>query len=68
MADLEQMKIAMRTLLTDSQHIIEALRAENERLREALRPFAEAWDEREYLAEAHWSDFKKASAALGETK
>lgn len=37
---------------------------EIERLRAALKPFAKEWDERERLAEAHWSWFQDAAAAL----
>jgi hypothetical protein len=46
---------------------ITALRARNAELERALRPFAEAWDERQYLAEAHWSYFRDARQALQET-
>jgi len=35
-------------------------------LAEAVEPFADAWNKDEYLAEAHWSDFKNAAQALAD--
>lgn len=43
---------------------LQTLKEENERLRKALEPFAEAWDAEEYLCSSHWSSFYEASQAL----
>ena len=50
--------------------VIQELRAENERLREALRPFADAADfflDGQKDAEFTLDNFRAAKAALGET-
>ena len=39
-----------------------------ETLAEALEPFAEEWDEREFLAQRHWSFYREASKAIAEYK
>ena len=47
---------------------IEALRAENEKLREALKPFADAvTDEYSWKYDVNRDDFRAARKALGET-
>ena len=43
---------------------VERLQARIEALEGALQVFAVAWDEEEYLAEAHWSDFQNARSIL----
>ena len=39
-----------------------------ETLAGALEPFAEEWDEREFLAQRHWSFYREASKAIAEYK
>lgn len=39
-----------------------------ETLAGALGPFAEEWDEQEFLAECHWSVYREASNAMREYK
>ena len=39
-----------------------------ETLAGALEPFAEEWDEREFLAQRHWSFYRGASKAIAEYK
>lgn len=54
--------------LTDVDQAADQIDADGQRIAEleaALRPFAEAWDQRE-LSEVHWCAFKNARAALGD--
>ena len=39
-----------------------------ETLAGALEPFAKEWDEREFLAQRHWSFYREASKAIAEYK
>ena len=39
-----------------------------ETLAGALEPFAEEWDEREFLAQRHWSFYREASMAVAQYK
>ena len=52
--------------LMETHARLATLQARGDRLAEALAVFAKAWEEREYLAEAHWSDFRSAAFALTE--
>ena len=58
----------MRSKLHKQADEIERLRAENEKLREALKPFADAvTDEYSWKYDVNSDDFRAARKALGET-
>ncbi|CDO34653.1 hypothetical protein [Novosphingobium sp. KN65.2] len=54
----------VRSDLYEARTALQTLKEENERLRKALEPFAEAWDAEEYLCSSHWSSFYEASQIL----
>ena len=55
-------------VMAEAANEIERLRAENEKLREALKPFADAvTDEYSWKYDVNSDDFRAARKALGET-
>ena len=66
--ELERQRLAAAALIETQAAELAKFKALAETLAGALEPFAEEWDEREFLAQRHWSFYREASKAIAEYK